>query len=201
LAGAIWVIGYLAMFALRLPVSYQHGRYAMPAMPVYFVLGLSGLYEVVRRSSGWRSGRVLNRAWLLATVLLSLGFLVLGASAYRRDVEFINEEMVSTAHWLARNTEKEALIAVHDIGAIGYYGGRRLIDLAGLVSPQVIPIIRDEAALARYLDEQGAGYLVTFPGWYPELAARGSPVYASSGRVSPSMGGENMVVYRWRTAP
>jgi hypothetical protein len=106
--------------------------------------------------------------------------------------------MVATAHWVARNTDQDALIAAHDIGALGYFAGRRLLDLAGLVSPEVIPFIRDEARLAAYLDERQADYLVTFPGWYPALVAGANPVYRSTGNASPAQGGENMVVYRWR---
>ena len=50
---------------------------------------------------------------------------------------------------MAHNTPPDALIAAHDIGAVGYFGQRRLLDLAGLVSPEVIPFIRDEAQHCR----------------------------------------------------
>ena len=75
------------------------------------------------------------------------------------------------AAWVAENTEPDAIIAAHDIGALGYFGNRKLIDLAGLVSPEVIPFIRDEGQIAAYLNEQEADYLVTFPGWYSEVGA------------------------------
>jgi hypothetical protein len=63
----------------------------------------------------------------------------------------------------------------------------------------VIPIIRDEDALARFLDERGADYLMTFPGWYPRLSDQRTAVFTTGGRFSPEAGGENMVVYRWRS--
>jgi hypothetical protein len=66
-----------------------------------------------------------------------------------------------------------------------------------LVSPEVIPFIRDEALLADYLDEKAAEYLVTFPGWYPDLTARGEIIHQTKQDFSPSMGGENMAVFRW----
>jgi hypothetical protein len=59
-------------------------------------------------------------------------------------------------------------------------------------------LISDEKRLAAYLDEQGAEYLVTFPGWYPELVRELQPVFQSYGTIAPELGGENMVVYRWR---
>jgi hypothetical protein len=109
----------------------------------------------------------------------------------------INTEMVATARWIAAHTPPGALIAAHDIGAVGYFGERRLIDLAGLVTPEVIPFLRDEARLAEYLDARQADFLMSFPGWYPLLTAGRVPVYMSSAGISPGLGGENMVVYEW----
>jgi hypothetical protein len=106
--------------------------------------------------------------------------------------------MVATAKWVAENTPPDALVAAHDIGALGYFGDRPLLDLAGLISPDVIPFIRDEARLRAYLDSQAADYLVTFPGWYPSLTNATLPVFQTQAGFSPSLGGENMAVYRWQ---
>jgi hypothetical protein len=120
--------------------------------------------------------------------------------AYRRDVQVIETEMVATARWVRANTEPAALIAAHDIGALGYFGGRRLLDLAGLVSPEVIPFIRDEARLSAWLDEMGADYLVTFPAWYPALVLdpKAEQVFVTAAPYSPAAGGQNMAVYAWQ---
>jgi hypothetical protein len=65
------------------------------------------------------------------------------------------------------------------------------------VTPEVVPIIRDEAALADFMNAQGVDYFMSFPGWYPQLT-RGLPVvYISPGEISPSIDGENMTVYAW----
>jgi hypothetical protein len=121
--------------------------------------------------------------------------------AYQRDVGFIESEMVETAHWIEANTPSQARIAAHDIGALGFFSHRELLDLAGLVSPEVIPFIRDESRLAGYLDAYQADYLVTFPSWYPRLVLRAEQVYQTQGQVSPTLGGENMAVYRWNQPP
>jgi len=196
LAPMLWWLTFLAVYAARLPVTYQHGRYAMVAIPVFLVLGWEGLLETLRPIGG-RLTWVLSRAWAASAVAVTLAFLVLGARAYARDVGVINTEMVATARWIAANTPPEALIAAHDIGAVGYFGERRLIDLAGLVTPEVIPFLRDEARLAEYLDARQADFLMTFPGWYPHLIAGREPVYQSSAGISPGLGGENMAVYEW----
>ena len=132
-------------------------------------------------------------------VALLAAFMVMGALAYGRDVRFIESEMVATAHWLNEHTGPEALIAAHDIGAIGYFSQRRLIDLAGLVTPEVIPIIRDEAALLAFMTRQQAEYLATFPSWYPNLVQSPGLVerYTTGAPWTGQMRGENMVVYQF----
>jgi hypothetical protein len=187
-------------------VTYQHGRYLIPVMPVYFVLGLVGMLDWLQSGGApaaapgalpaWR--RIVQRAWLISTGLVLLVFWLLGARAYALDVAVIETEMVETARWVNQNTPAGALVAAHDIGALGYFGDRPLLDLAGLVSPEVIPFIRDEAGLAAYLEQRRAEYLVTFPGWYPALTAQAALIYQSQADFSPQLGGENMSVYRWQ---
>ncbi len=198
LGSALWFLGYIAVYAWRLPVTYQHGRYVMPAMPVFFLLGLAGVLDATLRDGLPLGGRVLARGWLLSLGVVLLLFYALGGRAYGQDVAVIGSEMGAVARWVNANTPKGSLVAAHDIGALGYFGERDILDLAGLVSPEVIPFLRDEERLARFLDGKGASYLVTFPGWYPRLVACGDLVYRTGGMFSPLLGGENMAVYRWR---
>jgi hypothetical protein len=198
-ASLLWAIGYLGVYAFMLPVTYQHGRYIMPAMPVLFLLSLHGFNTAVQRLQNaviWQ--RIMKNTWIAVLVSLAAIFLVKGANAYAEDVAIINTEMVATAKWVSINTAKEALIASHDIGALGYYGQRSIIDLAGLITPEVVPFMRDEERLAEYLDQKQVDYLITFPGWYPVLASMGTPVYDSNGGFSPNAGGENMIVFLWK---
>jgi hypothetical protein len=67
-----------------------------------------------------------------------------------------------------------------------------------LVSPEVIPFIWDEPQLIAYLDQEKPVYLMTFPGWYPELVTHAELVYTTAGKISPELGGENMAVYLWQ---
>jgi hypothetical protein len=194
----LWWAGFTLLYAVRLPVTYQHGRYLIPAMPVYFMLGCLGIYWLYQRLNGFgRVQFVLTRSVLGAILLITIGFFALGARQYGRDVAIIETEMVRAAQWIASETEQNALIAAHDIGALGYFGRRDIIDLAGLISPEVIPFIRDEERLENYLDERKIDYLMTFPDWYPLLIKRGEPAFTTQGTFAIEEGGENMVVYRW----
>ena len=199
LAGCAWIVGFLFLYAFRLPVTYQHGRYVIPVMPAYLLFALAGFIPWIKLNSPlfWR--RVASRSVLIAGGMILLIFWGMGARAFGRDVAVIESEMVACAQWIAQNTEKDALVAAHDIGAIGYFGERSLVDLAGLISPEVIPFIRNEDQLAIFLDIQRADYLVTFPGWYPDLVTKAVEVYRTNARYAPEQGGENMSIYQWQS--
>jgi hypothetical protein len=193
-----WWLSYLLLYAFRLPVTYQHGRYQIPTIAWMVLLGVWGTARLVEGQRRPGPLRVLSRALVLSLGLLLLAFLGLGAQAYGRDVRFIEDEMVATARWLDEQTSPEALIAAHDIGAIGYFSQRPLIDLAGLITPEVIPFIRDEPGLLEFIIEQKAEYLVTFPSWYPEMTKYPglTPIYETGAPATRQIGGDNMVVYR-----
>jgi hypothetical protein len=197
LAGILWIISFVMIYALRLPVAYQHGRYMIPVIPALFLLGYEGLITAIQQENGSFLRRILNRTWLLSLMVITLIFSIKGAEAYAKDVAIIESEMVATARWIESHTDEDDLIAAHDIGALGYFGNREILDLAGLISPEVIPIIRDEPALRRYIMAEDARYLMTFPGWYPALTADREIVFSTGAMMSPSLGGENMTVYSW----
>jgi len=200
LSGMIWFLGYIVLYAVRLPVTYQHGRYLMPAMPIYFIWGLAGMFMIGTIISKFRWKWALMTAWHISIGTALLAFWLLGARAYATDVAVIESEMVATARWVSKNLPPDVLVAAHDIGALGFFAPRNLLDLAGLISPEVIPIIRDETHLAEYLDENQAGYLITFPDWYPDLTSGLELAFSSQGKFAPPLGQENMSVFYW-TAP
>ncbi len=197
LGAVIWFLGYGLLYALRLPVTYQYGRYFMPAMPVYFVIGLVGTLFLIPGLRGKRWTWILARVGIISGIFVWLAFFSIGARRYAQDVAIIETEMVAAAKWVAASTPQQAFIAAHDIGALGYFGERRLLDLAGLISPDVIPFIRDEAQIAAWLDQQGADYLVVLSGWYPRLPAGKNLLFRTGGRFAIESGGGNMEVYQW----
>jgi hypothetical protein len=197
ISAILWVIGYLGIYLLRLP-AYQHGRYLMPVMPIYFFIGLIGFYQY------YLDGKMQERlwwfiktAWGIALILVCISFWFLGMQSYSEDVRFIESEMVDTAKWVAVHLPDDALLAAHDVGALGYFGNHKLVDTAGLISPEVIPFLRNETELAHYLDSKGVKYLIAFPDFYPLLTSGLQPVYSSGAPYTLAQGGTNMVVYRW----
>jgi arabinofuranosyltransferase len=197
----VWWLGILLVYAWRLPVDYQHGRYAMPSIPLLILYGAWGTAELLRPRSPHRWKRVLSRGMPVAMALLALLFWGRGALAYRDDVGFIEGEMVAVARWLDEHTTPGDRIAVHDIGAVGYLTDRPLLDLAGLITPQVIPFITDAQQLVDWMAEQGATYVVFFPDFsptYSQLAAdpRLHAVYCTDYAWTRAQGHQNLCAFR-----
>lgn len=194
----LWFMGYVGVYALRLPVIYQHGRYIMPMIPAFILLGAAGLIRWIELKSEYKWKRIISAAWGAAAAVVLLVFWGMGAKAYALDVAVIESEMVRVARWVQENTPKDAVVGAHDIGGLGYFSDREIIDMAGLISPDVIPFIRDQEQLAAYLDRKGADYLVTFPSWYPEMVEDLRLAYESEGEFSSLFGMDRMSVYLWK---
>ncbi len=197
LSFVIWMLSFALLYALRLPVTYQHGRYFIPLIPIYLLVGIFGfihLLAVVKE----RFFTAIMLSWKISLGIIAFIFLLLGANAYSQDVAIIESEMVSASQWISDNTNSTAIIAAHDIGALGFYSDRQIIDLAGLISPDVIPIISNEERLRHYLDEKNVNYLMTFPDWYTTLQRGKKVVYAGDAPYVIEAGGRHMTVYDWQ---
>jgi hypothetical protein len=128
------------------------------------------------------------------------------ASLYAWNVDNINQMQVALGRWAVEHTPSDAVLALNDIGAITYISERPVVDLAGLVTPEIIPLLRVPDRDARLLDfmaAQDVEVVMIFPNWFPGLAARNDvlePVHEVTLERNTICGSEAMVVYRahWR---
>jgi arabinofuranosyltransferase len=208
---SLWALGLpLAYAFLHVPL-YQHGRYLMPLIPCQGLLVAIGLAELPgalpRR---WRRLHIPRTAAAPLLVLLTLA-----ATGWRfptmarltaANVANINQMHVALGRWVAENTPPDALLALNDIGAIAYISQRPVLDLAGLVSPEVTPLLlrpdRDER-LAELIVEREVQFVIIFPLWFPGLAARTDllePLTSVTLTPNTVAGSDTMVVYRTRWA-
>src|SRR5215213_4845408 len=131
LASLIWVIGYFGIYFGSLP-AYQHGRYIIPALPVMYLWGILGLIEFVLSPA---ANKQIAFVWQVLTIMLCLTFTFIGAQQNAKDVRWVESEMVAAAKWVDQNIPADARLAVHDIGALGYYVQNPIVDMAGLITP------------------------------------------------------------------
>lgn len=162
----LWPVVLLLAYAGHLGAEYQHNRYLIPALPPLLVLAAAGAAPLLAREGA----RLLGAAGGVLTavaMLFSAGHAVQLTAA---DVQTINCTQVDAGLWLREHTPPRAVVATHDVGAIGYFSGRPLVDITGLVDPEVVPVAHDEAALRAYLVRRHVAYLAIYSNWFPALS-------------------------------
>jgi hypothetical protein len=194
-----WVLALPLLYAAWLPVNYHYGRYLIPILPALLTCGVLGTAWLLERFHASLVGRTLTRVLAIsAAVTLPLFALVLGVNAYVTGVTIINEEMVNPAHWIAANLPPDELLAVHDIGAVGYFAARPILDTAGLISQEVIPVMHDREGLYALFEARGVRYFMAFDDQTPGGVAddpRLCPAYQSDSDATVQAGGSKMTIY------
>jgi hypothetical protein len=193
----LWFVALILLYTLRLPAYYQHGRYVIPVLPAFIVIGVGGMLDLFYRA---RRGanfllRISVQGIAFAALVLFVWFWLQGALIFANDVQLINSDMVVAARWLADNIPADQLLAVHDIGAVGYFAPRPMLDLAGLISPEVIPIILDREALMTLMEARGARYLFVLPNQNP--AVPNDPRLCERFNAHGLMGGMAIYELKW----
>jgi hypothetical protein len=190
---AVWTGLYFASYAL-LGVTRYFWYYA-PLAPVFILglgLGIDALAEGLKRIlhdertregttevvTTMANGRV---SWVLPGVVL---LLLLGGQIGRlwqmhlaADPRF--EIYQASGEWLGANTPPEASVGALEVGIIGYYAQRRMVDFAGLIQPEIAEQLGASAsygsAAAWAIERYQPDYLVIHRGRFPELEAKFLP--------------------------
>ncbi len=116
-------------------------RYLLPAVPCVLLLGVASFRWVVATSFPRRYGLAL--AIFLTAFVVQNGIFTALVSApnTRAHTRGFRSSLVSIGIWARDRTPADAYFAVADIGAFGYYSERRVLDLYGLVTPALAPIV------------------------------------------------------------
>ncbi len=161
---------FLLLWVFLLPAIYVifdfHvlSRYLLPVIPAIVAVGIAGAARLLR----YARPRTMRTVIILiagATMLQSLVFyFTVVVSPTREFSRGLEEVLVPMGRWLAENSLPGSVVASPDIGAIGYFSGREVLDLGGLVTPEINDM-RRKIDVERIIDEGlyldlGADYLV-----------------------------------------
>ena len=194
-----WLIALPLAYLVMLPFAGRFQRYLVPALPAFAVLGVYGLQflaaSFARRGvlpSNKAATAVITVVLLIAAIPHCGGALVArGAFAQACDYHYVRHERVG--QWLDANTPPDSVIATHDIGAIAYYSRRRVIDLVGLVRPEVIEHLHTPGYTKfaeDLIQRTGVSFVATLRNWIEVDNAK--PVFIADPKP------EIMEIYRWQ---
>lgn len=161
-----WMVSLVGMYSIALPIIYHHGRYLMPLIPWIAILGIEGLSITIER---FRGMRLFWSVYQLALLSMVIVLWINHSTTYALQVDLLRESHMRIANWVRDNTAPDAVIATHDVGILGYMTEREIVDLAGLITPEAIPIMLDQQQLAEFSIREGSEYFIVFSGYYQEL--------------------------------
>lgn len=158
-----WGAAHIAVYMVLLPTTGHGGRY-QPLTPALFTgLAWVGLWTIA--SAAWTRYSLPTKARGFAMVALTIALaapsvrsLRAWGHAHHDAVTHIWDTEVAMGRVVAE-LPATATIASFDIGGIGYFGNRELIDLGALVDASLAVALRDSDAWP-LLDERGVDYVV-----------------------------------------
>ncbi|MCB0726912.1 MAG: hypothetical protein KDD00_05575 [Ignavibacteriae bacterium] len=180
----LFIFIFIFIYLVKIPLFSRFGRYFMPMIPFYIMISISGYFILVEMLKGILKNLIVRKI-IVSCILLFL--LILTFISFKTNCEYyayhskyIYDRHVKTAHWLRDNTNENDIIATHDIGAIGYYSKRKVIDIVGLINPELTKeSYRDDynEVVTDFFNKNGVTYTAFYREWF--LTLNQNPVFYS----------------------
>jgi len=155
-----WIIGVPILYIVE--NVYITERYLLITYPIIIVYAFLLSKQIFLRKEEFqeklRAGILTAVVFLIFVYSLAISFFierpyVLGRIKQYQFYKFIGE-------WFSQNTPKDTVIAVNDIGIVGYYSNRRIVDPLGLVTPDIISYRARGKRAIKYMKEIKPDYCV-----------------------------------------
>ena len=155
------------LYLLLFPGSMYHYffRYQHPILPFIAVFAAGGAYRLLVAAA---MGNVLHKALVAASLIIVI---VPVTQQYIHWRDNSTEAVLETRNDLAAmaknlNTliKPNETLATHDIGAVGYFGHFKVLDLVGLVNPEATEYNPKRQTKA-LIEKERPDFLLIFPEW------------------------------------
>ncbi len=172
------------MYWYKLPYAHRFGRYLMPAIPFIILASGLGFRDISKLVGGYLKSRkiAISAMIIISGIIFIFSYINYfdNKNNYAEQCVYIHDRHIVSANWINENTNPDDIIATHDVGAIGFYGGRKIVDVAGLITPELISKINDRnysVIMTDFLKKSGAKYLAFQREWY--RVVNQNPLYTS----------------------
>ena len=171
-----YVIFYLCYFLLFPGATLHYWcRYQHIFIPLITIAVSGGALELFKMCKKKTLKIAISVLIVMSLVYNQSVSFMIAKNTYLRAVSCTKQSMLDLALWLKRTTPEDSLIALHDIGVVGYFSNRSILDLVGLTNPEVSKYYWDsrskrlfsidERKVMDYLKEKKPDYLVILPEW------------------------------------
>ncbi|MCX6165634.1 MAG: hypothetical protein NTU73_12370 [Ignavibacteriae bacterium] len=194
----IFALALVFVYWYKMPYAHRFGRYMMPIIPFFILVSGIGFRDLIKLLGNYFKSRNFVIGLYLIISAIIFVYAIKGyyenKSEYATECKYISDRQVAAALWIRNNTSEGDIIATHDVGAIGFYCGRKIVDVAGLVTPELISKINDEnysEFLIDYLKKDSVSYLVFLNEW--NRVVNQNPLFSTAKRLPP----EVMEIYKF----
>ena len=156
--------------------------YFLPPWPVYLgiaALAASWVVRWIARGLPSSMVRPMRHAWAPALLIFGL-FGVAHLPSIRRDIARTQRQedslRVPLGLWLRAHVAPNEKILLEPIGYVGYYSHRPILDMIGLVSPEVLPSYHTSRALYDIIQRLHPAWLCLRPSEVQVLKQEGMPL-------------------------
>jgi hypothetical protein len=157
--------------------------YLTPVVAVLAVAGLRQLHRAGRRRLSPQQGGGRRLGFAAGIALVCASAILLGGLAHRVtwrqhgfQVKKVSDLQAFIGRWAADHLPPDASIASREVGAIGFFSRRRMVDLGGTIAQQGLAYLSrpgsPDANLLDYLDRTRPSHLAIRPSDFPDLSRR-----------------------------
>lgn len=202
----LWVFMLPIVSSVLIPNWRHHGRYMIPALPF---INFAVIFTLLMFREKLKEGKLKDYLYKpkYIAVLASVSLIYYGAFAVHlgNNTDNINDQQVYLANWTKNNIPPGDVIALNDIGAITFIAKNRIIDMAGLVTPEILRYRTyqwhdnlDSTYLL--LKNNNVKYLIIYDHWFDEFLNKyGSHFEFVNSAILQNntiCGGDTMKVYK-----
>ena len=179
---ALFIAGYAFLHVPRYPWYYSP---LVPVAMMGIVFGGSAIGDalgLLRSRSGIKKqskivvpsgppkSKIAVAGGLAASLLIGGFYLASDAAAQIPQQRPWLEIYITVGRWIDANTPQQASVGSEEVGLLGYYSKRRIIDFAGLIQPDVAAH-RVKSENLWVLQKYNPDYIVAMPAWLAGVAS------------------------------
>ena len=125
----IFIISLLGFYGL-LNIPNYHWYYA-PFFLLTLIFACSAIESLIFKC--WQAKSLSLKGFSILALILLMGFYFKYTMPWESG--FTNEAYIQMGKWLKANTSPKASVAMVEVGTVGWYADRRIIDILGLTNP------------------------------------------------------------------
>jgi len=169
----LWIIFLPIVSSLLLPNWRHHVRYMIPILPFINLAGIYFFMIILNSEISLKNFIMKKRNIIWIFPVISLVYFAVYAIALGKNTGNINDQQVKLAKWVSENVGKNETIALNDIGAITFLNKNRVIDIVGLITPEMLHYRQfygkgNVDSVNYLLKKNNVSYIIIYDEWFKQ---------------------------------